>query len=106
MWLSRRALRFLRLGCDERRHEFSVISKTSESCYRETDLKRKIVAFHLDEFGDWVADLECGHGQHVRHRPPWELRPWALNEEGRANHVGRELDCKKCDGELTPSNPN
>jgi len=23
---------------------------------------RKIVGFHLDESGDWVAELECGHG--------------------------------------------
>ena len=27
---------------------------------------RKIVGFHLDENLDWVAELECGHQQHVR----------------------------------------
>jgi len=32
---------------------------------------RKIVDFHLDENLDWVAELECGHQQHVRHNPPW-----------------------------------
>jgi len=37
---------------------------------------RKIVGFHQDENGDWVAELECGHGQHVRHKPPWTSRPW------------------------------
>jgi len=58
---------------------------------------RKIVGFHLDEYGDWVADLECGHGQHVKHRPPWEGRPWVITQEGRAEHLGRELDCKKCE---------
>ncbi len=58
---------------------------------------RKIVGFHLDESGDWVAELECGHGQHVRHKPPWTMRPWVLTEEGRAEHIGRELDCKKCE---------
>jgi hypothetical protein len=35
---------------------------------------RKIVAFHLDENLDWVAELECGHQQHVRHNPPWTHR--------------------------------
>lgn len=31
---------------------------------------RRIVGFDRDEEGDWVALLECGHRQHVRHRPP------------------------------------
>jgi hypothetical protein len=35
---------------------------------------RKIVDFHQDERFDWVADLECGHQQHVRHNPPWTTR--------------------------------
>jgi hypothetical protein len=33
-------------------------------------IPRKIVGFHLDERKDWVAELECGHQQHVRHNPP------------------------------------
>jgi hypothetical protein len=59
-------------------------------------MKRKIIGFHQDESGDWVADLECGHGQHVRHNPPWMVRPWVLTAEGRATHIGNELLCKKC----------
>lgn len=31
---------------------------------------RRIVGFHQDQKGHWVADLECGHAQHVRHDPP------------------------------------
>jgi hypothetical protein len=58
---------------------------------------RTIVGFHQDENEDWVADLNCGHAQHVRHRPPWENRPWVVTKEGRAQHLGHELDCKKCD---------
>ena len=53
----------------------------------------------MDEHGDWVADLECGHGQHVRHRPPWDVRPWVVSEKGRAEHIGFELNCKKCEEE-------
>ncbi len=32
--------------------------------------ERAIIAFHVDQDGDWVADLECGHTRHVRHTPP------------------------------------
>lgn len=60
-------------------------------------MKRAIVGFHEDDAGDPVADLECGHGQHVRHRPPFINRPWVLSESGRAEMLGSELDCVLCD---------
>lgn len=60
-------------------------------------LKRKIVGFHEDEQRHWVADLECGHGQHVRHDPPLTDRPWVLSPEGRESRIGLELDCKRCE---------
>lgn len=62
-------------------------------------MKRKIIGFHQDELGDWVADLECGHTQHVRHNPPWTNRPWVISKEGRQRFLGFELDCKDCDHE-------
>jgi hypothetical protein len=55
-----------------------------------------IIGFHQDEDEDWVADLSCGHTQHVRHRPPWMLRPWVVEEEGRKQRLGATLLCKKC----------
>jgi tellurite resistance-related uncharacterized protein len=55
-----------------------------------------IIGFSLDTDGDWVALLSCGHRQHVRHRPPWELRPWVLTEEGRRAHLGASLSCANC----------
>jgi hypothetical protein len=64
--------------------------------------QQKIVGFHPDETDDWVADLACGHTQHLRHRPPWELRPWVTIEEGRRAHLGYVLECKKCDEEAAP----
>jgi hypothetical protein len=64
-------------------------------------MKRKIIGFHQDEFGDWVADLECGHTRHVRHKPPWDNRPWVVTPEGRQNFLGHELICKKCESEPT-----
>ena len=60
-------------------------------------MKRKISGFHQDEIGDWVADLECGHTQHVRHDPPWQERPWVISPEGRQRRLGWELECKKCE---------
>jgi hypothetical protein len=60
-------------------------------------MKRRIIGFHQDEQNHWVADLDCGHTQHVRHDPPWTTRPWVTTEEGRQSHVGTELTCKKCD---------
>lgn len=60
-------------------------------------MRRAIVGFHCDEAGDPVADLDCGHGQHVRHRPPFINRPWVATEAGRANMLGTELACLRCD---------
>ena len=60
-------------------------------------MKRAISGFHVDEHGDWVADLDCGHGQHVRHQPPLVMRPWVTTEGGRAATLGSELDCVRCD---------
>ncbi|MCI0395828.1 MAG: DUF3565 domain-containing protein [Chloroflexi bacterium] len=60
-------------------------------------MKRPIIGFHLDYEGVWVAELTCGHGQHIRHDPPWINRPWVLTEEGRRQFLGAELECKLCD---------
>ena len=60
-------------------------------------MKRAITGFARDEEGDWVAELDCCHGQHVRHRPPFVNRPWAASEAGREAMIGRELNCRRCD---------
>jgi Protein of unknown function (DUF3565) len=57
---------------------------------------RKIVGFHQDEQSDWIAELECGHQQHVRHNPPWTTRHWVTTAEGRRAHIGQELPCLAC----------
>ena len=49
-------------------------------------VERPIVGYHRDEEGDWVADLGCGHGQHVRHRPPFQPRPWVLDADSGAHN--------------------
>jgi hypothetical protein len=60
-------------------------------------VQRAITGFHQDEQGDWVAELACGHNQHVRHRPPWTIRAWVVTPEGRQARIGQSLDCKLCD---------
>jgi hypothetical protein len=62
-------------------------------------MNRSISGFHRDDEGDWVAELECGHTQHVRHNPPWTNRPWVVSEEGRQQMLGKQLECKRCDAE-------
>ncbi|MFL5477484.1 MAG: DUF3565 domain-containing protein [Gemmatimonadaceae bacterium] len=55
-----------------------------------------MVGFHQDEEAHWVAELECGHAQHVRHDPPWQVREWVTTEEGRKSFLGQTLQCRKC----------
>ena len=67
-------------------------------------MKQAITGYHKDEQGDWVAELECGHNQHVRHNPPFINRPWVESESGRASMLGFGLNCKKCDSNLPVDN--
>jgi len=60
-------------------------------------MKQEISGYHQDEFKDWVAELACGHNQHVRHNPPWINRPWVVSKAGRLAKIGMTLSCKKCD---------
>ncbi|MGH9047567.1 MAG: DUF3565 domain-containing protein, partial [Acidimicrobiales bacterium] len=60
-------------------------------------MERAIVGYHRDSEGDWVAELACGHDQHVRHRPPFQLREWVVTPEGRAARLGAPLNCPLCD---------
>jgi len=59
-------------------------------------MEQPIIGFRKDEDDHWVAKLKCGHTQHVRHDPPWQLRPWVVTEKGRKEHLGHKLECKKC----------
>ncbi len=64
-------------------------------------MKRTITGYHRDAERDWVAELDCFHNQHVRHKPPFTLRPWVESAAGREAHLGHALDCVLCDrGEL------
>ena len=75
----------------------SLVDHHTSRSTREATVQRKIVGFHQDEAQDWVADLACGHQQHVRHAPPWVNRPWVVSPKGRRSRLGYTLDCKDCD---------
>ena len=60
-------------------------------------MQQPIVGYHKDEEDHWVAELDCGHFQHVRHDPPKVSRPWVLTDEGRTEMLDYNLECKKCD---------
>lgn len=61
-------------------------------------MKSTIVAFNQDDVGDWIAELSCGHARHVRHKPPFQSRPWVTEEATRLAMIGEELECGLCSG--------
>lgn len=65
-------------------------------------MDRRIVGFRQDDEAHWVAELECGHSQHVRHDPPWQVREWVVTKEGRAGRIGQRLECGRCRTDDTP----
>ncbi len=65
-------------------------------------MHRHIAGFHQDDQGDWVAELDCLHSQHIRHQPPFRNRSWVTTEAGRAERLGSELDCPLCDRAEVP----
>lgn len=60
-------------------------------------IQQPITGYHQDEQGHWVAQLACGHNQHVRHEPPWMNRSWVVTPQGRQAMLGHGLQCIKCD---------
>lgn len=60
-------------------------------------MERPITGYRIDDEGDWVALLSCGHPQHVRHIPPFTNRPWVMTEAGRNSKLGVMLNCVRCD---------
>ncbi|MDY6980885.1 MAG: DUF3565 domain-containing protein [Pseudomonadota bacterium] len=62
-----------------------------------------ITGFVQDEEGDWIAELSCGHRRHVRHRPPWQNRPWVESEAGRQSMIGYVIPCRDCQKNIRKS---
>lgn len=60
-------------------------------------MQRAMTGFLTDADGHWVARLDCGHRQHVRHDPPLVEREWVVTEAGRQGRLGQTLECIRCD---------
>ena len=80
----------LHAACDTRRR------RSHEAVEQQHMTVARIVGFHQDDEGHWVAKLSCGHQQHMRHDPPWQNRPWVLTSEGRQGLIGTEIPCNQC----------
>lgn len=55
-----------------------------------------VTGLHQDEDGHWVAELSCGHTQHLRHQPPWQSRAWVLDPVQRIEKIGQPFACGWC----------
>ncbi|MBD9612370.1 MULTISPECIES: DUF3565 domain-containing protein [unclassified Pseudomonas] len=55
-----------------------------------------VTGFHQDEDGHWVAELSCGHTQHLRHQPPWQSRAWVMDPLLRHEKIGQPFECGWC----------
>lgn len=65
-------------------------------------MNRTIIGFLRDDGDEWVAELSCGHRQHVRHRPPFQVRPWVLDAQGQRSRIGALFGCPLCDRAKPP----
>ncbi|MBF8779489.1 DUF3565 domain-containing protein [Pseudomonas fulva] len=82
--------------------ERTSVTKAPPDCERAVADARptsRVIGFHQDLEGHWVAQLSCGHTQHLRHQPPWQSRPWVLDPELRARRIGEPFACGWCAGQ-------
>lgn len=56
----------------------------------------RLNGFHRDEEGHWVAELSCGHTQHLRHLPPWQNRAWVTSPKERQRRLDQPFECGWC----------
>jgi hypothetical protein len=59
-------------------------------------MHQAITGYLQDDAGHWVAKLDCGHHEQMRHDPPTANNAWVLTHKGRNDKVGVVMICKKC----------
>ncbi|WP_447783648.1 DUF3565 domain-containing protein [Pseudomonas germanica] len=74
----------------------SLAKQTRESEHNPDKRVSTIAGFHQDEECHWVAELSCGHTQHLRHQPPWQSRAWVLDPAQRIEKIGQPFACGWC----------
>ncbi|WP_191485660.1 DUF3565 domain-containing protein [Pseudomonas sp. FEN] len=84
-----------------RNKERTSLNKDSSESELNPDRRPKatpatVIGFHQDQDGHWVAELSCGHTQHLRHQPPWQSRAWVLDPRQRAEKITQGFECGWC----------
>ncbi|MBV4520336.1 DUF3565 domain-containing protein [Pseudomonas sp. SWRI74] len=74
----------------------SLAKQSPESEHNPDKRDSTITGFHQDEDGHWVAELSCGHTQHLRHQPPWQSRAWVMDPVQRLEKIGQPFACGWC----------
>ncbi|WP_332767855.1 DUF3565 domain-containing protein [Pseudomonas koreensis] len=74
----------------------SLAKQSRESDHNPDKRVSTITGFHQDDEGHWVAELSCGHTQHLRHQPPWQSRAWVLDPAQRIEKTGQPFACGWC----------
>lgn len=64
-------------------------------------MQQSIVSFHKDDKDHWIAEIECGHFQHMRHNPPIVIFLWVLSEQGRESMLRYKLEYNNFEEGLT-----
>ncbi|WP_419735208.1 DUF3565 domain-containing protein [Pseudomonas sp. COR18] len=85
----------------QKNEERTSLNKDSSESERNPDGRVEptpsfILGFHQDEDGHWVAELSCGHTQHLRHQPPWQSRAWVQEPTQRSARIGQPFECGWC----------
>jgi hypothetical protein len=74
----------------------SLAKQSAESEHNPDKRDSTVTGFHQDEDGHWVAELSCGHTQHLRHQPPWQSRAWVMDPAQRQEKIGQPFACGWC----------
>jgi hypothetical protein len=81
---------------NKERASLTKASSESEPSPDKRDPTPRLLDFRQDDQDHWVALLSCGHTQHLRHQPPWQNRPWVIDQQQRHALLGQPFPCGWC----------
>ncbi|MBT9530851.1 MAG: DUF3565 domain-containing protein [Pseudomonas sp.] len=81
---------------NKERTSLTKASPESEPSPDKREQTPLLLDFRQDDQGHWVALLSCGHTQHLRHQPPWQNRPWVVDQQQRHALLGQPFPCGWC----------
>lgn len=66
-------------------------------------MHQAITGYSQDDEGHWMAKLDCGHHEQMRHDLPKANNAWVLTKAGRDDKVGVVLICSNCIAGIAPN---